>query len=148
MSDAEIGSYFHLSPEVIDIINLHNPSMFNAALKDSQTVEYEADERSTITKLDAGARFVTESGSRACVNPGVSAPIVSPPIVSTPASAEAYRNRDTSDTYRNQDVSDTVTITISRETAESVVKDLPEASPEFAFGRIALACRAALEGER
>jgi hypothetical protein len=45
-------------------------------------------------------------------------------------------------------IPDTVTITISRETAESAVKDLPEASPEFAFGRIALACRAALEGER
>jgi hypothetical protein len=44
--------------------------------------------------------------------------------------------------------SDTVTITISREDAESVVRDLPEASADFAFGRVALACRAALEGER
>jgi hypothetical protein len=39
-----------------------------------------------------------------------------------------------------------VTITISREDAEQAIKDLPEASPEFAFGRIALACQAALEG--
>ena len=43
---------------------------------------------------------------------------------------------------------DTVTITISRATAESVVRDLPEASADFAFGRVALACRAALEAER
>ena len=43
---------------------------------------------------------------------------------------------------------DTITITISRATAESVVHDLPEASADFAFGRVALACRAALEGER
>ena len=43
---------------------------------------------------------------------------------------------------------DTVTITISRATAESIVRDLPEASADFAFGRIALACRAALEGEK
>ena len=42
----------------------------------------------------------------------------------------------------------TVTITISRATAEGVVHDLPEASADFAFGRVALACRAALEGER
>ena len=77
MGDAEIGSYFHLTPEVIDIIesgmsvdlpkqhitgNLHDSSMFSAAVKD-------------------------ESGSRACVNPGLSAPIVSTPIVSPPASA-------------------------------------------------------------
>jgi hypothetical protein len=41
---------------------------------------------------------------------------------------------------------DTVTITISREDAESVVRDLPEASADFAFGRVALACRAVLEG--
>ena len=76
MGDAEIGSYFHLTPEVIDIIesgmsvdlpkqhitgNLHDSSMFSAAVK--------------------------ESGSRACVNPGVSAPIVSTPIVSPPAPA-------------------------------------------------------------
>ena len=44
--------------------------------------------------------------------------------------------------------SDTVTITISREDAESVVRDLPEASADFTFGRVALACRAALEGEK
>ena len=43
---------------------------------------------------------------------------------------------------------DTITITISRATAESVVHDLPEASADFAFGRVVLACRAALEGER
>ena len=43
---------------------------------------------------------------------------------------------------------DAVTITISRATAESVVRDLPEASADFAFGRVALACQAALEGER
>ena len=43
---------------------------------------------------------------------------------------------------------DTVTITISRATAESVVRDLPEASADFAFGRVALACRAALEAEQ
>ena len=45
-------------------------------------------------------------------------------------------------------IPDTVTITISREDAESIVRDLPEASDNFAFGRVALACRAALEGER
>ena len=43
---------------------------------------------------------------------------------------------------------DTITITISRATAEGVVHDLPEASADFAFGRVALACRAALEGEK
>ena len=43
---------------------------------------------------------------------------------------------------------ETVTITISREDAESVVRDLPEASADFVFGRVALACRAVLEGER
>ena len=43
---------------------------------------------------------------------------------------------------------DTVTITISRATAEGVVHDIPEASADFAFGRVALACRAALEGEK
>ena len=42
-------------------------------------------------------------------------------------------------------IPDTVTITISRATAEGVVRDLPEASDDFAFGRVALACRAALE---
>ena len=77
MGDAEIGSYFHLTPEVIDIIeskmsvdlpkqhitgNLHDSPMFSAAVKD-------------------------ESGSRACVNPGVSTQILSTPIVSPPASA-------------------------------------------------------------
>ena len=41
-----------------------------------------------------------------------------------------------------------VTIKISREDAEGIVRDLPEASDDFAFGRVALACRAALEGER
>ena len=41
-----------------------------------------------------------------------------------------------------------ITITISREDAENVVLDLPEASADFAFGRVALACRAALEAER
>jgi len=43
---------------------------------------------------------------------------------------------------------ETVTVKISREDAESVVRDLPEASADFTFGRLALACRAALEGER
>ena len=180
MGDAEIGSYFHLTPEVIDIIesgmsvdlpkqhitgNLHDSSMFSAAVK--------------------------ESGSRACVNPGVSAPIVSTPIVSPPAPAlrsapipgyiaDGYtackhgftpectfcwneRRRlngqstvDTAEPYRNQDEmveferakQDTITITLDRATAEGVVHDLPEASADFAFGRVALACRAALEGER
>jgi len=138
VSDAEIGSYFHLSPEVIDIINLHNPSMFNAAVKDSETVEYEADKRSSVTKLDSGARFVTESGSRTCVNPGVSAPIVSPPIVSTPALAEAYPNRD---------ASDTVTITISREDAEGWASD-DDHIHATAWIPVDAAIRAALEGER
>jgi hypothetical protein len=46
-------------------------------------------------------------------DPIVSAPIVSPLIVSTPASAEACRNR-----Y----ASDTVTITISREDAEELLR--------------------------
>ena len=41
-----------------------------------------------------------------------------------------------------------VTITISREDAEGVVRDLPEASADFAFGRVALACRAALKEKR
>ena len=39
-----------------------------------------------------------------------------------------------------------VTLTISREDAEGIVSDLPAASADFVFGRIALACRAALEG--
>jgi hypothetical protein len=43
---------------------------------------------------------------------------------------------------------DTVIVTISRATAESVVRDLPEASADFALGRVALACRVALKGER
>ena len=45
-------------------------------------------------------------------------------------------------------IPDAVTVTISREDAESVVRDLPEASADFAFGRVALACRAALEAKR
>ena len=44
--------------------------------------------------------------------------------------------------------SDTVTITISRATAEIVVRDLPEASADFAFGRVALACRTALKADQ
>ena len=44
----------------------------------------------------------------------------------------------------DDETTDTVTITISRATAESVVHDLPDASAAFAFGRVALACRAAL----
>ena len=43
---------------------------------------------------------------------------------------------------------DTVTVKISREDAENIVRGLPEASADFMFGRLALACRAALEGER
>jgi len=138
VSDAEIGSYFHLSPEVIDIINLHNPSMFNAAVKDSETDQFARHKRSSITKLDSGARFVTESGSRTCVNPGVSTPIVSPPIVSTPASAEAYPNHH---------ASDTVTITISREDAERWASD-DDHIHATAWGTVDKAIRAALEGER
>jgi len=136
--NAEIGSYFHLTPEVIDIINLHNPSMFNAALKDSETDQFATHKRSSVTELDAGARFVTESGSRTCVNPGVSTPIVSPPIVSTPASAEACRNRNTSDT---------VTITISREVAEGWASK-EDHIHAVAWGPVDKAIRAALEGER
>ena len=41
-----------------------------------------------------------------------------------------------------------VTLTISREDAENIVRDLHQASADFAFGRVALACRAALEAER
>ena len=74
---AEIGSYFHLTPEVIDIINnqlsgnLRDSSMFSAAVKDGQTVKFEAD----------------KSGSGTCANPGLSVPILSTPIVSPPAPA-------------------------------------------------------------
>ena len=43
---------------------------------------------------------------------------------------------------------ETVTVTISREDAENIMRGLPEASADFTFGRLALACRAALEGEQ
>ena len=42
----------------------------------------------------------------------------------------------------------TLTIEVSREDAENIVRGLPEPSADFTFGRLALACRAALEGER
>ena len=49
---------------------------------------------------------------------------------------------------RHEGTPETVTVKISRATAEGVVHDIPEASADFAFGRVALACRAALEGEK
>jgi hypothetical protein len=103
---------------------LHDSSMFSAAVKDTL------------------AAALDESSSERCVNPEVSAPIVSPPIVSTPALAEAYPNHH---------ASDTVTITISREDAESLAESLENSHLEWGHPddeRLAKVVRAALEGER
>ena len=87
---------------------------------------------------------------------GLSAPILSTPIVSPPASALRstpipgdIADEDTDEMVEFESAKQTtITITLSRATAEGVVHHLPEASADFAFGRVALACRAALEGER
>lgn len=43
---------------------------------------------------------------------------------------------------------ETVVITISREDAEAMADFFTDPSERFLLGRVALACRAALEGER
>ena len=58
---------------------------------------------------------------------------------------DAFGQRDGK---QNHVVPTVVIITISREDAEGIVRYFPAASAEFTFGRVALACRAALEGKK
>ena len=84
----------------------------------------------------------------------LSAPILSTPIVSPPAPALRsapipgdIADEDTAEAYRNQHASD-ITITISREDAEAMADFFTDPSERFMLGRVALACQAALEGEK
>ena len=104
----------------------------------------------------------------------LSTPILSTPIVSPPASAlrstpipgdiaDGDTAKDRCDCGEDTIIGcgsrpdrccglnadeDTVTITISREDAEAMADFFTDPSERFLLGRVALACQAALEGER
>ena len=120
---------------------------------------------------------MTEDQDTRLSTPILSTPIISPPasaLRSAPISGY-IADGDTSKAYRNQHASDitttvaiqadeqtmstdsasdhyersdSVTITISREDAEAMADFFTDPSERFLLGRLALACRAALEEER
>ena len=120
---------------------------------------------------------MTEDQDTRLSAPIVSTPIVSPPasaLRSAPISgyiadedtAKAYRNQHASDNAttvaiqadeqtistdsasNDYERSDFVTVKISREDAEAMADFFTDPSERFLLDRLALACQAALEGER